>query len=72
MENLTRARPAVPDRLEAIIEELREADRAERIELLIDLAKELPPLPPRLPRLCGSSVCGTTCVSSAPAIADRR
>jgi len=35
-------------RLDAIIEELRDADRQERIEMLIDLAKGLPPLPTRL------------------------
>jgi cysteine desulfuration protein SufE len=34
--------------LDEIIEELRDADRQERIELLIDLAKGLPPLPDRL------------------------
>jgi cysteine desulfuration protein SufE len=38
----------VTDRLEAIVDELREADRRERIELLIDLARELPPIPGRL------------------------
>lgn len=34
--------------LEAIVEEMAEADRQERIELLIDFAKSLPPLPDRL------------------------
>ena len=34
--------------LEQIVAELREADRQERIEMLIDLAKELPPMPERL------------------------
>src|SRR3954447_5892184 len=34
--------------LDAIVTELSEADRQERIELLIDLAKSLPPLPDRL------------------------
>jgi cysteine desulfuration protein SufE len=34
--------------LDAIITELSEADRQERIELLIDFAKNLPPLPDRL------------------------
>lgn len=34
--------------LEALVTELGDADRQERIELLIDLAKNLPPLPPRL------------------------
>jgi len=34
--------------LDAIIRDLGEADRQERIELLIDFAKSLPPLPDRL------------------------
>src|SRR6476659_8667897 len=34
--------------LDAIASELGEADRQERIELLIDFAKNLPPLPERL------------------------
>jgi len=34
--------------LEAIVSELSQADRQERIELLIDFAKSLPPLPDRL------------------------
>ena len=38
----------MPASLDAIVEELSEADRQERIELLIDFAKSLPPLPPRL------------------------
>lgn len=37
--------------LDAIITELSEADRQERIELLIDFAKNLPPLPDHLERL---------------------
>lgn len=37
--------------LEAIVSELSEADRQERIELLIEFAKNLPPLPERLERL---------------------
>ena len=37
--------------LESIVTELGEADRQERIELLIDFAKNLPPLPDRLERL---------------------
>lgn len=37
--------------LDAIIAELSEADRQERIDLLIDFAKNLPPLPDRLVRL---------------------
>ena len=36
------------DKLTEIVDELREADRQERIELLIDFAKNLPPLPDRL------------------------
>ncbi len=38
----------MPAALDEIIEELRGADRQERIELLIDMAKRLPPLPDRL------------------------
>ncbi len=38
----------MPASLDALVEELRDADRQERIELLIDLAKGLPPLPDRL------------------------
>jgi cysteine desulfuration protein SufE len=38
----------VPAKLDAIISELGEADRQDRIELLIDFAKNLPPLPDRL------------------------
>src|SRR5512135_695268 len=34
--------------LDALVSELSDADRQERIELLIDLAKNLPPLPERL------------------------
>jgi len=34
--------------LDAIVTELSEADKQERIELLIDFAKNLPPLPDRL------------------------
>ncbi len=37
--------------LEAIVSELSEADRQERIELLIEFARSLPPLPERLERL---------------------
>jgi cysteine desulfuration protein SufE len=37
--------------LESIVAELGEADRQERIELLIDFARNLPPLPDRLERL---------------------
>ncbi len=38
----------MPAALDAIVQELSEADRQERIDLLIDFAKNLPPLPPRL------------------------
>ena len=41
----------MPPKLDALIDELREADRQERSELLIDLARSLPPLPPRLEHL---------------------
>ncbi|MBV8269571.1 MAG: SufE family protein, partial [Planctomycetaceae bacterium] len=34
--------------LDALVSELSDADRQERIELLIDLARNLPPLPERL------------------------
>mgnify|MGYP000297355868 CR=1 FL=1 len=39
---------AVPKKLHAIIEELQEAEREERMEYLIDFAMELPDLPERL------------------------
>jgi cysteine desulfuration protein SufE len=38
----------VPEKLDALIDELGQADRQERIELLLDLARSLPPLPARL------------------------
>lgn len=38
----------MPAALDTLVEELRNADRQERIELLIDMAKGLPPLPERL------------------------
>ncbi|MDR3633417.1 MAG: SufE family protein [Isosphaeraceae bacterium] len=38
----------MPAALDAIVSELSEADKQERIELLIDFAKNLPPLPERL------------------------
>ncbi len=38
----------MPAKLDALVEELSEADRQDRIEILIDLAKSLPPLPDRL------------------------
>jgi len=37
--------------LDAIVSELGDADRQERIELLIDFARSLPPLPDRLEKL---------------------
>jgi cysteine desulfuration protein SufE len=43
-----RGRDHMPAALDAIITELRESDRQERIELLIDFAKNLPPLPDHL------------------------
>jgi len=41
----------MPAALDAIIAELSESDRQERIDLLIDFAKNLPPLPDRLEAL---------------------
>lgn len=38
----------MPPKLFALIQELRDCDRQERIDLLIDLARRLPPLPDRL------------------------
>jgi cysteine desulfuration protein SufE len=38
----------VPPRLDEMIDEFQDADRQERIELLLDFAKTLPPLPDRL------------------------
>lgn len=38
----------VTEALEDIVAELKDCDRQERIEILIDLAKQLPPLPDRL------------------------
>ena len=38
----------MPNELNAIVSELGEADKQERIEILIDFAKSLPPLPDRL------------------------
>jgi cysteine desulfuration protein SufE len=38
----------MPAALETIVAEMSEADRQERVEILIDLAKSLPPLPDRL------------------------
>ena len=43
----------MPATLDAIVSELGEADRQERIELLIDFAKNLPPLPDRLAEFKG-------------------
>ena len=41
----------VPEALDAIVRELRDCDRQERIELLLDLARGLPPVPDRLAEL---------------------
>ncbi len=38
----------MPAALDSIVRDLSEADRQERIEMLIDLARTLPPLPDRL------------------------
>ena len=38
----------MPPQLDEIITELKEADRQDRIDLLLDFAKSLPPLPDRL------------------------
>jgi cysteine desulfuration protein SufE len=38
----------MPAALDAIVEELSDSDRQERIDLLIDFARNLPPLPDRL------------------------
>jgi cysteine desulfuration protein SufE len=38
----------VPAALDSIVQDLADADRQERIEILIDFAKKLPPLPDRL------------------------
>lgn len=40
----------MPAALDELVRELKEADRQDRIEILIDLAKSLPPLPDRLAR----------------------
>jgi cysteine desulfuration protein SufE len=45
----------MPAALDAIMTELSEADRQERIEILIDFAKSLPPLPDRLVTLKDAS-----------------
>ena len=45
----------MPAALDAIIAELSESDRQERIDLLIDFAKNLPPLPERLAALKDAS-----------------
>lgn len=37
--------PGLPPRLRAIVEEFRAADRAEKLELLLDYSDRLPPLP---------------------------
>jgi cysteine desulfuration protein SufE len=41
----------VPTELDAIVSELSEADKQERIEMLIDFAKKLPPIPERFTAL---------------------
>ncbi len=46
-----RGRAPLVAALDAIVSELGDADRQERIELLIDFAKNLPPLPDRLEAL---------------------
>ncbi len=38
----------MPSELDAIVAELRDSDRQERIDLLLDFARQLPPLPDRL------------------------
>ena len=45
----------MPAALDAIVAELSESDRQERIDLLIDFAKNLPPLPERLAALKDAS-----------------
>jgi len=45
----------MPVALDAIVAELSESDRQERIDLLIDFAKNLPPLPERLAALKDAS-----------------
>lgn len=39
---------AIPPRLREIIEEFQESDRGEKLELMLDYADRLPPLPERL------------------------
>jgi cysteine desulfuration protein SufE len=39
---------AAPPRLQAIVDEFRECDRTERLDLLLEYARSLPPLPPHL------------------------
>jgi cysteine desulfuration protein SufE len=41
----------VSEKLDAIVEELRDSDHTERMELLIEMARALPPLPERLEAL---------------------
>lgn len=45
----------MPIALDEIVDELRDADREERVEMLIDFAKSLPPLPDRLSALRDAS-----------------
>ncbi|NCC36496.1 MAG: cysteine desulfuration protein SufE, partial [Chloroflexia bacterium] len=41
-------RPGIPQRLQAIIEEFQASDRTEKLELMLEYADRLPPLPPHL------------------------
>jgi cysteine desulfuration protein SufE len=53
----------MPAALDAIVAELSESDRQERIDLLIDFAKNLPPLPERLAALKDASHLVEECQS---------
>jgi cysteine desulfuration protein SufE len=44
----TKKDPLVTEKLEDLVAELRDADKQERTELLIEMAENLPPLPDRL------------------------
>lgn len=61
----------MPPKLEALIDELREADRQERIELLIDLARTLPPLPDRLAHFKDEAHRVPECMSPVFLVAER-
>src|SRR6516164_6173061 len=54
-ETTSAAEQEMPAALDAIIAELSESDRQERIDLLIDFAKNLAPLPERLAALKDAS-----------------